>query len=295
MAQAPRRFSIADVLGFGAIPQRNLTQGYRQAVSRPAPRQPQASPSFSQYKPGVIQGVTENLVGTPTEYLARLMGMPEQDAVQYAASVVDRIGDTTGFRGVEQSGRNIFSGNASPSDYLNVGLTAGLAAFPLGRPIARGLGAAEQRILGQRLENIVVPEPNFTAKSSILEGRALNRPGQVTHVQRNMSPAELEDAIKTGRFNVPEGGTKFSQGDKRKWWSAADEEGIFGRPWARTGSVTVRMPAGALPKGRAASIKNAEILDPTTNSWMPLREYFKKYEIPNPPIAGGGLLSIQSK
>lgn len=36
MAQAPRRLSIADVLGFGSAPQRNLTQGYRQAVNRPA-------------------------------------------------------------------------------------------------------------------------------------------------------------------------------------------------------------------------------------------------------------------
>ena len=94
-----------------------------------------------------------------------------------------------------------------------------------------------------------------------------------------MSPDELADALKTGRFNVPKGGTKFSKGDMRKWWSAADEEGIFGRPWARTGSVTVRMPAGKLPKGRAASAKHAEAYDPATKSWLPLREYGKKYAI----------------
>ena len=38
MAQAPRRFSIADALGLSGAQRRDLTQGYRQAVNRPAPR-----------------------------------------------------------------------------------------------------------------------------------------------------------------------------------------------------------------------------------------------------------------
>lgn len=167
---------------------------------------------------------------------------------------------------------------ATEADATNFAVnTAGLGA--LGRVAPRAALAAEERVLGQRLENVVVPKPNAAAKASILEGRALRTPEQVTHVQRNMSPAELEDALKTGRFNVPKGGTKFSQGDMRKWWSAADSEGIFGRPWARTGSVTVRMPASKVPAGRAASAKHAEVLDPATKSWMPLREYGKKYAI----------------
>lgn len=234
-------------------------------------------PSLSTYRPGVIQGLTEKVIGTPTEYIARLMGLSERDAAQYAGDVVDKIGRTTGFRDVEQSGRNIYGGHAKPTDYLNVGL----AAIPVaGRaaPLAgRAARAAEERLLGQRLKNVVVPEPNPAAKTTYTEGRALTNPNQIKYVSRNISTQELDDIFKTGRFNEPPQGSKHTN-KPEKWWSAADEEGIFGRHWPK-GQHTVRMPVGKLPKGRAASAKHAEIFDPATKSWMPLREYGKKYAI----------------
>ena len=129
----------------------------------------------------------------------------------------------------------------------------------LGAKVANAVG---DRVLGPRVVNRIVPEPDPAAKTNILEGRALNSPEQVRYAQRLMSEGELEDAIKRGRFVVPRDGTKFSApGANQKWWSAADDEGMFGRPWNRSDAKLVRLPVGKVPKNRAAATKNAEVWD----------------------------------
>lgn len=139
------------------------------------------------------------------------------------------------------------------------GATLGPPLKKLGVKVANAVG---DRVLGPRVVNRIVPEPDPAAKTNMLEGRALNSPEQVRYAQRLMSEVELEDAIKRGRFVVPRDGTKFSApGENQKWWSAADDEGIFGRPWNRSGAKLVRLPVGKVPKNRAAATKNAEVWD----------------------------------
>lgn len=168
---------------------------------------------------------------------------------------------------------------ATEADATNFAVnTAGLGA--LGRVAPRAALAAEERVLGQRTVNRVVPEPNPAAKPTIFDKRPLTDASQVTHARRNISTAELEDALKRGRFEVPKEGTAFNRsGSKDKWWSAADENGTFGRPWKTSQPHMVRIPIDKVPKGRAVSAKYAEVYDPATKSWMPLREYGKKYAI----------------
>ena len=62
----------------------------------------------------------------------------------------------------------------------------------LGAKVANAVG---DRVLGPRVVNRIVPEPDPAAKTNILEGRALNSPEQVRYAQRLMSEGELEDAI----------------------------------------------------------------------------------------------------
>lgn len=139
------------------------------------------------------------------------------------------------------------------------GATLGPPLKKLGVKAANAVG---DRVLGPRVVNRIVPEPDPAAKTNILEGRALNSPEQVRYAQRLMSEGELEDAIKRGRFVVPRDGTKFSApGANQKWWSAADDEGMFGRPWNRSDAKLVRLPVGKVPKNRAAATKNAEVWD----------------------------------
>jgi hypothetical protein len=144
---------------------------------------------------------------------------------------------------------------------VEYGITAALGP-PLKKLGVKALNAVGDRVLGPRVVNQIVPKPDPAAKSNMLEGRALNSAEQVKYAQRLMSEAELEDAIKRGRFVVPRDGTKFSApGENQKWWSAADDEGIFGRPWNRSNAKLVRLPVGKVPKNRAAATKNAQVWD----------------------------------
>lgn len=240
-------------------------------------KHPYGDAEISTYRPGVMEGVTDATLGALLRQIERMRGAPERDAYRRAGDVMRSIESVFGLNATEQSGRNIAGGHASGRDYLNVGL----AALPLaGRAaplIKRGSLAADEALLGQRVSNRVVPIPNPTAKTSILEGRALTSSDQATHAQRNISTAELQDVIKRGRFNAPASGSKHSE-TPAKWWSAADEEGVFGRTWAK-GEHTVRVPAGKVTPGRAVSAKYAEIYDSATKQWLPLGTYAKKYAI----------------
>lgn len=131
------------------------------------------------------------------------------------------------------------------------------------------------QVLRPRVNNTVVPVVDPAAKGGLLAGRALNRPEQLTHASRNISAAELDAALASGFFTNPAGGTVHTRAgglpDNTKWWSAADPTGTFGRSWAK-GQHTVRLPIGKLPTGRAASIRDMEMLDPATGQWSPLKK-----------------------
>lgn len=228
------------------------------------------------YRPGVVEGVLDATVGAGYRQLQRVTGASEKDAYRLSSDMLNRVEQLTGAKATEESIRRLLAGEGRGGDYV----TAGLAALPLvGRvpAVRRAVSAADEALLGQRMSNHVVPEPNPAGKDSVLGGRALTRPEQVTFAQRNISTAELADALKHGRFNAPPKGSKHSD-TPAKWWSAADDKGVFGRSWAK-GEHTVRLPATKVSPNRAASTKHAEVFDPQSKMWVPLSLYAKKYAI----------------
>lgn len=75
MAQAPRRFSIADALGLSGAQRRNLTQSYRQAVNRPAPR---TTGTLKADRPLISRKIAEAITpNTPTgnEYAGKIASL----------------------------------------------------------------------------------------------------------------------------------------------------------------------------------------------------------------------------
>jgi hypothetical protein len=207
------------------------------------------------------------------------MGASERQANSYSQDALNNIEVLTGLKALEGSLTRSLKGKGSVGDYAATGLTAipFVGRLPI---VRRGARAVDEALMGQRLTNQVVPTPNPTAKSSIIAGRALNSPEQVTFAQRKISTAELEDALKYGRFRTPKEGTKFSKAGKpEKWWSAADASGEFGRPWPRQNTHLVRLPAGKVPTNRAAAVKHAEVFDREAGKWVPFSTYTKKYSI----------------
>jgi hypothetical protein len=238
--------------------------------------------SITTYRPGVVERVTDATVGALVRQAHRAMGSSEKEAAREANRVLQNVEDLTGLRALENSAKRILYGNGNKGDYATVGVAAvpGVAGMAtrqvVKQGVKRGARAVDEAVLGQRVRNQVVPAPNPKATSSMLTGRALTDPKQVKYAERRMSPAELEDAQRTGRFRVPKQGTKFSQSDTpTKWWSAADEEGVFGRPWIRNDTTRVRLPADKVPSGRAARVRDAEVWDSTTGTWRPAKRKAK--------------------
>lgn len=235
---------------------------------------------ISTYRPGFVEGLTDATLGAALRQLERAVGASEREAYRRAGDVMRNLEGVTGWQQGERSVKNIVRGKGTGRDYLNVGL----AALPLvGRAsplIKRGALAADEALLGQRTVNRVVPEPNPAATPTIFDRRPLVNAGQVTHARRNVSTAELQDAIRRGRFEVPKEGSAFNKpGSRDKWWSAADAEGTFGRPWKTSQPHTVRVPIDKVPKGRAVSVRHAEVYDPDAKCWVPVGVYAKKYAI----------------
>lgn len=241
--------------------------------------------TLSAHRPSEVERILDATLGAGTRQLQRFMGSSERDAQVEGSRAMNNFETLTGFQGLEGSLRRVFGGNASGRDYV----TAGIAALPIvGRAtplVKRAVGAADEALLGRRLDNIVVPKPNPAAETSLTKGRGLTSPEQVTYASRRVSTAELEDVLKKGRFNEPPQGSKHT--DKpAKWWSAADEQGIFGRHWPK-GEHVVRVPIGKVNPGRAVSAKHAEVFDPATKQWVPFSMYAKKYAMGGVVIADG--------
>jgi len=118
MAQAPRRLSIADVLGFGSAPQRNLTQGYRQAVNRPAPR---------------TTGTLKAARPTAAQELAQLLTPDTRFGAELAAKIepaieMSPLGLLTG---LVDARRQYQAGNTGQA--AGTGILAALGAIPGGK------------------------------------------------------------------------------------------------------------------------------------------------------------------
>lgn len=120
------------------------------------------------------------------------------------------------------------------------------------------------------IENVIA-YPDFIpegAPASILAGRPMRSAEDATYVSRNLSPAELEDALASGVFRMPQSG-QTKHGEGKKWWSPADEEGVFGRRWAK-GTDTVRVPMAAFTPNAPLSVKAAQRWDDELGAWVPM-------------------------
>lgn len=136
-------------------------------------------------------------------------------------------------------------------------------------PDQRELGA--QDVLGggaPRVKNIVAKSDlKYGEPTDMFKGRSPASDKDITYAQRKVSQQELDDIRSLGYAMPPVAGTKYSQSDKpTKWWSPADDQGQFGRNWAK-GDATVRIPTDKLSPKRAASRDDMEVQDPRTGEW----------------------------
>jgi hypothetical protein len=144
-----------------------------------------------------------------------------------------------------------------------------MAGAPAAVLAAQPYAAAAGRALAYPYtENQVVnrvPKPNASA---LMDGRQPASPSSVTHASRAMAPAELDAIRRTGFATPPPGGSPFSP--EGKWWSAADEQGRFGRAWkAGADAQTVRAPIDAVSANRAVPARALQVLSPA-GEWGPV-------------------------
>ena len=241
-----------------------------QKPTRPKPNQG----TIKTYRPGIAERATDSTIGALVRQAHKTMGASEKDAAREANRVLRNVEEVTGLRALEESAKRILNGKGNKTDYAVVGASAipsvaGVATRQgVRQGVRRGARVVDEAVLGQRVRNQVVPAPNPAAKPTRFDKRPLTSAEQIKYASRKMSPAELADAMRTGRFKVPKDGSKFNQpGSTDKWWSPADDAGTFGRSWNWSGTVPVRLPIGKVPANRAARTKYAEVFDEASGSW----------------------------
>lgn len=165
-----------------------------------------------------------------------------------------------------------------PEDFLGLGA------------LAKGVFSLGKNVAGRRVKNVVVaPAPG---KSNLLTGRLPESPGSVSHAYRNMSSAELQDAIATGMFRKNPSPTRNSLWDvNSKYWSSGDVEGAFGRTWKGAAEESVRVPIKKVSPNWAVKTKNAEKLNKETKTWEP----FKKGGAVRAKVRGNGIATRVKK
>jgi hypothetical protein len=208
----------------------------------------------------------------------RAVGKPALDQL-----VRDTTGQEPGPQPITQDGRPLPRGNTKrpaqvgrhPAAAFERGgradplIPIALAAAPAAALAAQPYAAAAGRALAYPYtENQVVnrvPKPNA---STLMDGRQPASPSAVTHASRAMAPAELDAIRRTGFATPPPGGSAFSP--EGKWWSAADEQGRFGRAWkAGADAQTVRAPIDAVSANRAVPARALQVLSPA-GEWGPV-------------------------
>jgi hypothetical protein len=164
-------------------------------------------------------------------------------------------------------------------DYGTAALLAaltGVGLFPVGGDAASATGkvllksAKERKVLNELVH------PEIGSVGDFLTGRVPGSIDQITHGSRNTSIHELMDALEQGAF-MPNPANKFAE--NKKWWSAADNDGIFGRQWNKGGGdpYTVRVPKANLPPNAPALAEHAEVFNKNTGVWDPFAEFMRTY------------------
>lgn len=109
-------------------------------------------------------------------------------------------------------------------------------------------------------------------KGISLGGRRPQTPADITHASRNISNAELND-IKRKGYAVADPNSKFNKrrGTNDKWWSAADKDGPYGRPWKGNADTTIRAKIKDVKGSRAIRATALEAKNPTTGVFEPIK------------------------
>jgi len=123
MAQAPRRFSIADALGLNGAQRRDLTQSYGQAVNRPAPR---TTGTLKAARPTAAQELAQLL--TPDTRFGAELAAKIEPAVEMSP-----LGLLTG---LVDARRQYQAGNIGQA--AGAGIFAALSAIPSGKSVKIG-------------------------------------------------------------------------------------------------------------------------------------------------------------
>jgi len=109
----------------------------------------------------------------------------------------------------------------------------------------------------------------------LLAERMPQNPESVTHAYRQISPRELQD-IRASKYARPDPNpekTKRMWNADKKWWSAGDETGIFGRNWLRgKDAETIRTTVDKVPPNKAVRRKDLQILNKETGEYVPLKK-----------------------
>jgi len=201
-------------------------------------------------------------------------GNPELAVPGLLSGAINSAADAFTLPGDVAAGRRV----GTPEEAANLALNV-VGGRNAGRLTAAAADVNVPRVVNNIAYPALVPRD---APSSMLTGRALHDLSQVTHASRKLSAEELADAMKTGFFQAPKEGSKHAGGKNEKWWSPADDQGIFGRVWNKggVGSATVRVPIDKVPSGKGVSIKHAEVYDETAKKWVPAKQY----------LASGGIV-----
>lgn len=160
-----------------------------------------------------------------------------------------------------------------------------LLLLPFGlatKTIRSGIEAVGMAMRPKITNEIVRPQG-----AGLLVGRTPKNPEDVTHAYRQISKRELEDIKNSGYARpdpTPDAAKRTWSADK-KWWSAGDESGIFGRNWNRGDAETIRTKIEKVPSNRAVRLKDLEILDKETGQFKP---FAKGGRIKEKPKAGRG-------
>lgn len=130
-------------------------------------------------------------------------------------------------------------------------------AAPYVMPVVRKGTAAVEKLADKANKALAPSIPtqrlgDIPIKTTVLGGRALDRGEKIVKYTRNMDPAELAHANKTGYF-LPKAG-------EPKYWTPHGEKGVLGRQYKQGAKKPeVSIPAKDFNPNKAVPITNATI------------------------------------
>ena len=160
----------------------------------------------------------------------------------------------------------------------NIG-EAALLAILTGIGLVPGIGDGVSKVgtaaVKRAMRNELV-HPAVGAVENMLDGRVPKSLNDILYGSRRTNMEELLDASEKGEF-LPNPAKRYSTEDV-KWWSGADESGIFGRPWIKGGAdpFTVRVPKGNLPPDSPVLAEHAQVL--ASDGGKAFNEFMQDYK-----------------